>query len=62
MAKPATDKVTIKKYANRRLYDTESSSYITLDKLAGMIREGSASRLIIPTSPEAARSIEDCRI
>ena len=32
-------KVTIKKYANRRLYDTESSSYITLDRLAGMIRE-----------------------
>ena len=34
------DKVTIKKYANRRLYDTESSSYITLDRLAAMIREG----------------------
>jgi polyhydroxyalkanoate synthesis repressor PhaR len=33
-------KVTIKKYANRRLYDTESSAYITLDKLAGMIRDG----------------------
>ena len=33
-------KVTIKKYANRRLYDTESSSYITLDRLAAMIREG----------------------
>ena len=33
-------KVTIKKYANRRLYDTESSAYITLDKLAVMIREG----------------------
>jgi polyhydroxyalkanoate synthesis repressor PhaR len=33
-------KVTIKKYANRRLYDTESSSYITLDRLAEMIREG----------------------
>jgi len=32
--------VTIKKYANRRLYDTESSSYITLDRLAAMIREG----------------------
>ncbi len=40
MAKSASDKVTIKKYANRRLYDTEGSSYITLDKLAGMIREG----------------------
>ena len=40
MAKTAGGKVTIKKYANRRLYDTESSSYITLDKLAAMIRDG----------------------
>jgi polyhydroxyalkanoate synthesis repressor PhaR len=39
MAK-STGKVTIKKYANRRLYDTESSSYITLDRLAQMVREG----------------------
>jgi polyhydroxyalkanoate synthesis repressor PhaR len=39
MAKDAA-KVTIKKYANRRLYDTESSSYVTLDRLAQMIREG----------------------
>lgn len=39
MAKGA-EKITIKKYANRRLYDTESSSYITLDRLAAMIREG----------------------
>ncbi len=36
----STGKVTIKKYANRRLYDTESSSYITLDRLAQMVREG----------------------
>ena len=34
------DVVIIKKYANRRLYDTESSSYITLDRLAEMVREG----------------------
>ena len=40
MAKSASDKITIKKYANRRLYDTDGSSYITLDKLAAMIREG----------------------
>lgn len=33
-------KITIKKYANRRLYDTESSTYITLDKLGAMIRDG----------------------
>jgi polyhydroxyalkanoate synthesis repressor PhaR len=32
--------VVVKKYANRRLYNTESSSYITLDNLAEMIRAG----------------------
>ena len=31
--------VVIKKYANRRLYNTRSSSYITLDHLAKMTRE-----------------------
>ena len=36
----SSPKVTIKKYANRRLYDTESSAYITLDRLAEMVREG----------------------
>ena len=34
------DIVVIKKYANRRLYNTRSSSYITLDHLAKMTREG----------------------
>jgi polyhydroxyalkanoate synthesis repressor PhaR len=32
--------IVIKKYANRRLYNTESSSYITLDNLAAMVRQG----------------------
>ncbi len=32
--------VVVKKYANRRLYNTESSSYITLDTLADMVRHG----------------------
>jgi len=32
--------IIIKKYANRRLYNTQSSSYITLDHLAAMVREG----------------------
>jgi polyhydroxyalkanoate synthesis repressor PhaR len=42
MAKSASgsDTVIIKKYANRRLYNTETSSYITLDHLAAMTREG----------------------
>ena len=34
------DIVVIKKYANRRLYNTRSSSYITLDHLSKMTREG----------------------
>jgi polyhydroxyalkanoate synthesis repressor PhaR len=39
--KPAdTQPVVVKKYANRRLYNTESSSYITLDNLAEMVRQG----------------------
>lgn len=32
--------ITIKKYANRRLYNTATSSYVTLDHLAEMVRRG----------------------
>lgn len=32
--------VVIKKYANRRLYDTESSAYITLEDLCDRVKEG----------------------
>jgi len=32
--------ITIKKYANRRLYNTATSSYVTLDTLSGMVKEG----------------------
>lgn len=32
--------VVIKKYANRRLYNTAKSCYVTLDDLAVMVREG----------------------
>lgn len=35
----AGDAVIIKKYANRRLYNTSTSSYITLEDLARMVRE-----------------------
>ena len=37
---PAKPPVVVKKYANRRLYNTESSSYVTLDDLATMVRQG----------------------
>lgn len=35
-----TDVVVIKKYANRRLYNTRTSAYVTLEDLAAMVREG----------------------
>lgn len=32
--------VVLKKYANRRLYDTERSIYVTLQEVAGIVRDG----------------------
>ena len=42
MTKPSgtDDVIIIKKYANRRLYDTSTSSYVTLDHLSDLVREG----------------------
>ncbi len=38
---PDTDKpLLIKRYASRRLYNTETSDYVTLEDIAGFIREG----------------------
>jgi polyhydroxyalkanoate synthesis repressor PhaR len=34
------EKLLLKKYSNRRLYDTEKSSYVTLNQVAEMIKEG----------------------
>ena len=36
----AAEKVVIKKYANRRLYNTQSSSYVTLEHLSEMVKQG----------------------
>jgi polyhydroxyalkanoate synthesis repressor PhaR len=44
--------VIIKKYANRRLYNTETSSYITLDHLAAMTREGRDFKVVDARSDE----------
>jgi polyhydroxyalkanoate synthesis repressor PhaR len=38
--KSKNEPVVIKKYANRRLYNTQTSSYVTLDHLASMVKEG----------------------
>jgi polyhydroxyalkanoate synthesis repressor PhaR len=39
-AEAQAEPVVIKKYANRRLYNTAASSYVTLDHLSEMVREG----------------------
>jgi polyhydroxyalkanoate synthesis repressor PhaR len=39
-AKSGEGPVVIKKYANRRLYNTASSTYVTLEHLADMVRKG----------------------
>ena len=36
----AESPVVIKKYANRRLYNTQTSSYVTLDHLCEMVKDG----------------------
>ena len=36
----ADDPIIIKKYANRRLYDTSTSAYVTLEHLSTLVRDG----------------------
>ena len=41
-----TDPLVIKRYASRRLYNTETSDYVTLEDIAGFIREGREVNII----------------
>ncbi len=45
-------KVLLKKYANRRLYNTEKSAYVTLNEIADLIREGREVQIIDAKSEE----------
>lgn len=38
--KKDNEPVVVKKYANRRLYNTQTSTYVTLDDLCEMVKEG----------------------
>src|SRR5277367_6152740 len=50
--------VTIKKYANRRLYNTGTSTYVTLEDLAGMVKTGEDFVVYdAKTSEEITRSV-----
>lgn len=50
--------ITIKKYANRRLYNTSTSSYVTLSDLAKMVKEGIEFNVYdAKTSEDLTRSV-----
>jgi polyhydroxyalkanoate synthesis repressor PhaR len=42
----APEKHLIKKYANRKLYDTRTSRYITLDEIAQLVRDGHEIKVV----------------
>jgi polyhydroxyalkanoate synthesis repressor PhaR len=46
MASDTRDPVLIKKYGNRRLYDTRESRYITLEELARIVQAGHTVRVV----------------
>lgn len=46
MAKDTTSPLLIKRYASRRLYNTETSDYVTLDVIAGFIRDGRDVKIV----------------
>src|SRR5512135_3869853 len=47
----------IKRYANRKLYDTQRSRYVTLDQIAEMIRAGEDVKIVDNNSKEDLTTI-----
>ena len=47
----------IKRYSNRKLYDTQESRYITLDEIEGMIRAGKEIQVVDASSGEDLTSV-----
>jgi len=48
----AEDPIVIKKYSNRKLYDSSRSHYITLEEIAALIREGKQVKVVDSASHE----------
>jgi polyhydroxyalkanoate synthesis repressor PhaR len=44
--KMGSNPVIVKKYGNRRMYDTSASRYVNLEDLAGMIRDGKEVKVV----------------
>ena len=48
--------IVLKKYANRRLYDTQKSAYVTLNEVADIIRQGKTIKAIDAKTKEDVTS------
>src|ERR1700745_3477674 len=46
----------VKRYANRKLYDTQKSRYVTLDQIAEMIRGGEDVKIVAKNNKEDLRA------
>ncbi len=55
--RPTRSPRVIKRYANRKLYDTEESTYVTLEEIADAIREGEEVRIIDSKTQEDLTSV-----
>ncbi len=49
---PTKDVKIIKRYTNRKLYDTVESRYVTLDEIAAMVKAGAEVKIIDNRSKE----------
>ncbi len=56
-AAPAREPKVIKRYTNRKLYDTVESRYVTLDEIAEMIKAGAEVRIIDNRTKEDLTSV-----
>ena len=52
MSTTQDNRILIKKYGNRRLYSTETSSYITLSELEVIVRSGQSIQVVDASSKE----------
>ena len=55
---PSAEAIVIKKYANRRLYNTATSTYVTLDDLSQMVKQGQNFQVVdAKTGEDITRSV-----
>ncbi|MFY0580386.1 polyhydroxyalkanoate synthesis regulator DNA-binding domain-containing protein [Cystobacter fuscus] len=54
---PAKEPKVIKRYTNRKLYDTVESRYVTLDEIAAMIKEGVEVQIVDNKTKEDLTSV-----